>query len=395
MTMTSHPPVPRPALEAGTHRLVRLCTRHWFLRGWLDPLHRFAERHGYHALVRDNAVRLLEAAHIHRLRNDLDPGATRELATRALDGFERLAATGDADAAFEVAEAHRTGFGRPGNHWKALDAYARAADLGHSGAAERRALLAEREPIQDDAQERFARRALLKATYAQGQRPEWTTAGRDLRERWEGVGVRAGLVALGAAALIAGYILLDFTFFGTGHWRPDPARVAWGIIGKIHPPRSSDARRVWPAWLRPDVTSAQFSQDDYCNETGPPSRQFALGDLQGRVVLLHVVSEGGPLMQESIACFHDLEKRYAGQVEVVVVLLPGHSFSASIQAWVQILGDVRLCVPTDPRSLRPLGAMKVFPMTYVLDRRGRVRQRWVGFGAAITEEGVRAALAEA
>ena len=70
--MTPRPRPPSRSLEAGTHRLVRLCTRHWFLRGWLDPLHGFAEKRGYHGLVRDNAVRLLEAAHSHRLRNDLD-----------------------------------------------------------------------------------------------------------------------------------------------------------------------------------------------------------------------------------------------------------------------------------------------------------------------------------
>jgi hypothetical protein len=376
---------------------VRLCTRHWFLRGWLDPLHRFAERRDYRGLMRDNALRLLEAAHVHQLQNGQDSGTTRELAAQALDRFEALAAKGDTEAAFEVAEAHRTGFGRPANHWKALDAYERAETLGHPEAGERRRLLAEREPIQDDSQERFARRALLKATYGREQRPGWVAAtGHGFRECWEhGIGVRAAQTLLASAGLIAGYILLDFTFFGTGHWRPDPARVAWGLIGKIHPPRTADARRVWPAWLRPDVSSARFDQKDFYDETAAPSRQFSLGDFQGRVVLLHVVSEGGPLMHESLACFHDLEKRLAGQVEVVVVLLPGRSFSASIQAWVQILGDVKLCVPTDPRSLRPLGAMKVFPMTYVLDRRGRIRQRWVGFGAAITEEGVRAALAEA
>lgn len=361
----------------------------------MGPLHHFAERRGYPELIRQNGLNLLAAAHVLRLRGDEDPAHTRAMAAQALDRFELLATQGDADAAFQVAEAYRTGFGRPGNHWKALEAYDRAADLGHLEAAERRQRLAAGEAVLDDSHERFARQALLKATYGRSAgegRAASTWYG--IRDLWEhGIGLKATLVLLGAALLVAVYIGLDLYFFGMGHWRPDPSRVAWGLLGKINPPQDGTTHRVLPAWLRPDAQSATFDQANYTAD-GREVRTFAIGDYQGQVVLLYVVDEKHPILNESQACLLDLQERLAGRAEVLVVFIPGRTSVEVNRAWIQGISRIRVCAPLTPRSLRPLGAITTFPMTFILDRKGRIRQRWAGFGQAITEKALADALAE-
>ena len=373
---------------------TRVCSRHWLLHGCLEPLHALAQRRGVQDLILANAWRLLERAHAQALAGAISPGAVKALAAAALDQFEVLAQRGDAEAAFQVAEGYRTGFGRPGNHWLALDAYERAAALGHPEAGERRSLLAEHQPIQDDSQARFARQALLNATYGRssGQvRAQALHQGyRTFRE--DGIGPRGVFSLFAAAALLAGYITLDFYFLGLGHWRPDPTRVAWGLVGKIHPPREGSARWVPPRWLRADARDVSFIEMD---RTEAQATAYRVGDLAGRVVFLHVIDTDHPLLFESQAYLRGLKSRMAGRCDVFVLFLPRQDALASVQlGWLQEMTQIHPCYVPNPVAVRPLGSITRFPMNFVIDRQGRIRQRWVGFGEQLTDQSLAAALAE-
>ena len=373
---------------AATRRLTRFCARHSLLQPLLAPLYRHARQRGYRDLVRENALRLLEQAHVEHLTGG--PGA-REVATQALDHFEHLAAQGDPEAALQVAEAHRTGFGRVRNHWKAVEHYQIAADLGHPEARLRLQQLQDGE-APDDGREQFARQALLKATYGR-------TAGRRSRElaerfqeiRREGIGLRATLAVLLAAAVILGYITLDMYFFGLGHWRPDPTRVVWGLVGKIHPVQGQGVGRVLPGWLRPDVRSVAFTQKDLIRDS---SGRFSLGEFTGRPVFLHVVDGHHPMIAESVRYLRALEDRRVAGFECFVLYLPGQEAVADANFGIQMATEIAPVLAESPRAVRPLGAIETFPMNFMIDRHGRIRQRWTGFSQDLTEQALAGALAE-
>lgn len=379
--------------DRGLRSLIALCSRHWLLHRWLDPLHEWAVRRGLEDLTRADGFRLLERAHVQAMSPDCDRNDVQAMASRALDRFERLAGQGDAEAAFEVAEAYRTGFGRPGNHWLALEAYDRAAALGHPQAAERHRALAEREPIQDDRQGRFARQALIKATYARTTaQHHGQTLGRHLRvARVEGLGLRSSLAILGSAALILIYIFLDMYFLGLGHWRPDPTRVAWGLVGRIHPPRGGGPSMVLPGWLRQDAGDVTFTEVDQGEHT---ARVLTVRELQGQVVYLHVIDAQHPLLFESQNYLARLTGRLAGQCKVCILYLPGGRDTNVALMWIKEIANLNASYAHDPRGVRPLGTISAFPMNFVIDRRGRIRQRWVGFGPELTDACLAAAIAE-
>jgi hypothetical protein len=387
------PAVAEPLPDRALRGLIRLCASHWSLHRCLDSLYGLAVRRELADLIRADGLRLLEQAHVLELTGGAHRNDVQDLAGRALDRFERLAGQGDADAAWRVAEAHRTGFGRPGNHWRALEGYDRAAALGHPLAAERRRALAEREPIADDSHDRFGRQALLKATYA---RTATQHQGQLLGHHWhgfrqEGMGLRASLGIFAVAALVLSYGLLDFYFLGLGHWRPDPTRVAWGLIGRIHPPREGSARRVLPGWLRPDARDVTYTEVDPVDCS---SRVVRVAERPGRVVYLHVIDAQHPLLFESQAYLNDLQHRLGDRCDVCVLYLPGLRRTDVALAWIRELAGLNAAYAHDPRGVRQLGTVDRFPMNFIIDRRGRIRQRWVGFSAALSDTALAAALAE-
>jgi hypothetical protein len=190
---------------------------------------------------------------------------------------------------------------------------------------------------------------------------------------------------------VASYLGLDFYFMGLGQWRPDPSRVAWGVIGKIHPPRSASVHRVLPGWLRPDASSVAFREQPAWDEA---PALMGVSRFRGKPVVLHVLGGGRPLLHECQDYFRALKLRMAGTAEVHLILLAGSAPERPLVGWTAECTGLMLATPEGSRSLRPLGEMREFPMTFVLDRRGRIRQRWVGFGEALTEEALRGALAE-
>jgi hypothetical protein len=375
---------------AFTARLFRLCERHAALHRFLDGLCDRAEAQGQSALVRTHAHRLLERAHVERLRGESGEG--QETAEAALDRFERLADQGDVEAAWMVAEAHRSGFGRPRNHWKAIERYELAASLGHPEAADRARRMKEGEELPFGDFHALGRAALLRATY----RPEG--GGERVRKAWhwvleahrDGTGWRGPALCLGVVLCLVGYLGLDIYFFGMGAWRPDPSRVVWGLFGKIHPPREREVGRVLPGWMRPDVRSVAFHMTD-C--TGTRSGSFTLGDYQGKVVYVQVVDGRHPMVGESRTFFRNLYLR--SDIVYVHLFLLGLEAENGLTAQFQMATDIVMAFPEGSKAVRPLGNMTLFPMNFVLDRHGRVRQKWAGWSQELSEAALRDALAEA
>jgi len=376
-----------------TRSLVALCRGRWWLRGLLGPLYRHAERRGYKTLVRENASRLLEEAQVARLQGREDAG---DLAGAALDRWEALAAAGDAEGAWRLAEAHRTGFGRARHHWKAVEHYRLALDLGHPRAQGRLKALEAGEPVDAAEEEAEARRALLRSTYGEGEGARRLRrageAARDMRR--EGIGFRASAVILAAAGLLLGYLVLDVYFFGLGAWRPDPTRVVWGIVGKVHPPKGSGLGRVIPGWLRPDARSVTFTVSDFVGET---SGRHTLADFRGRVVYLHVVDGDHPMVREAGPALREMYRRRDPAFAGFVLLVPSGRPLEDLSSWnqgFQWAMEFAPAIAEGRKGARPLGSMTVFPMNYVIDRQGRIRQAWAGWSAELTEKAVREALAE-
>ncbi len=374
-------------------RLIGLCRRRWWLHRWLDPLYARAARKGDLALVREDADRLGDAAQVARLQGRAD---AEDLAERAMARWQQLADGGDPEAAFRLAEAHRTGFGRPRNHWKALDHYRLALDRGHPEAAGRLQALEAGEPIVDGASEAKARQALLRAVYgeAAGARRARAAAASYRELRREGVGFRmAASLLIGAGALFA-YVALDLFFFGLGAWRPDPARVAWGVVGRIHPPRGTGPGRAIPGWLRPDVRSVAFSVEDHIHER---SGRFSLGDFRGRVVYLLVVDGRHPAVRECRPFMAHLaqgeDPAVAGFVLMIPSGLPMEDLGSYTQGF-QWAFDFAPAIAEGPKGARPLGTLSRFPMNFVIDRQGRIRQRWLGWSEDLTRRAIQEALAE-
>lgn len=376
-----------------TRGLVELCRRRWWLCGLLGPLYRHAERRGYKGLVRENAARLLEEAQVARLRGR--DGAA-DLAGEALDRWEVLAGAGDPEGAWRLAEAHRTGFGRARHHWKAVEHYRLALDLGHPRAQARLQALEAGEPVDDSEEEAEARRALLRATYGEGEGiRRLRRAGEAAREmRREGIGFRASTVLLGIAGVLLAYLALDLYFFGLGAWRPDPSRVVWGIVGKVHPPKGMGLGKVLPGWLRPDARSVAFTVADAMREA---TGRRTLADYRGRVVYLLVVDGDHPMVREAAPALREMYHRRDPGFEGLVLMVPSGRPLEDVGSWnqgFQWAMEFAPAIAEGRKGVRPLGSMKVYPMNYVIDRQGRIRQAWAGWSQDLTERAVREALAE-
>jgi hypothetical protein len=249
------------------------------------------------------------------------------------------------------------------------------------------------EPADEGAFEAFGRQALLKATYApdRGRRQARTLAAGARELRREGIGYRGAAAILGAAGILLGYLVLDVYFFGMGAWRPDPGRVVWGLFGKIHPPRGTGVGRVLPGWLRPDARSVAFEVSDSIRAR---YGSYRLADFRGKVVYLHLVDGHHPTVREAVPYLQALDSRRSGDFESFILYVPALERVQDVHFAIEWALEMAPAVAPSAKAVRPLGTVATFPANFVIDRQGRIRQRWTGFSEAITEEAIQGALAE-
>lgn len=150
--------------------------------------------------------------------------------------------------------------------------------------------------------------------------------------------------------------------------------------------------RVLPGWLRPDARGVAFTLSD--QRGGSASGTFTLGDFQGKVVLLCLVDGMHPAPSEAVTYLRDLARMNDPGFKFHLLYQPRREDGASASTWIEFAYDLTPALPAGPKAFRPLGEVRTFPTFFVIDRKGRIRQRWAGFGQALTDAAIQAARAE-
>jgi len=206
----------------------------------------------------------------------------------------------------------------------------------------------------------------------------------DLHEN--GVGIHVSRIMLGGAFLILAFAGWK-TFIRNvplGHRAKD--REVWGDFGQRVKAQGGNLVPVVPQADRQLIGALAYMVQDTRGTKGD------LKDVKGRIGLLCVIRGKAPAFRESVPEWREIK----GNAEVESVLLylvegenPGLVFAVFRDELF-----VGLATPMDPSQLIPLGDLSDTPVTFVVDRQGRIRQRWVGFEKGLMKRAVEEALAE-
>ncbi len=130
----------------------------------------------------------------------------------------------------------------------------------------------------------------------------------------------------------------------------------------------------------------------YLDETG---RRGSLAEHRGKVVLVDVWATWCPPCRASLPEVAALQKR-GGSNFVVVAISVDRGGWQEVRPFLAKHPDMGLqaVVPAEANSLDSLGAVNAIPTTLVLDRRGRIRERWLGHHPGRAEKAIESALAE-
>lgn len=120
-----------------------------------------------------------------------------------------------------------------------------------------------------------------------------------------------------------------------------------------------------------------------------------LAEYSGKVVLVDVWATWCPPCQRSLPEVAALQKK-GGRDFVVLAVSVDRGGWADVTPFLQAHSDLGLqaMIPGPGVGLRPFGTIAAIPTTLVVDRRGRLRERWSGFMPGRAEEALRAALEE-
>ncbi len=188
--------------------------------------------------------------------------------------------------------------------------------------------------------------------------------------RTEGIGATASLCLVAASMAGIGLVL----------WRGSVAPV----------PSPGKRAGVIAPELRQDA-----SQVRYATLEGLP---LDAAGLQGKVVLIHLWSLRSAPCRIGLPELAALQASpaFAGKAEIVpIALAPGSA--AEVRGFLASHPNLRFraYVPSpEAPALGPLGAIAAVPTTFVLDRQGRVRQRWTGYVPGLAAAALKGALEE-
>lgn len=349
------------------------------------------------SVLRGPFRRRLSTRHLERRAEAGDSGARHRLGLVFRDGahdvpqdrilacrhFRVAAEAGHTQAMVDLAELLWWGKGGdPPDPQGALAWIVKARALGHPGLEEGE--------------------ASLRTAVSPASSPVVTPTEQRLTEaqrRWEeDLGPRASRWLLAGASVILFGIMVHLTYRNTS-WigRRDKNRVVWGdALNRVAAPRDAMTTLPIPASQRLEIEPL-----DYVLSGADGSRGKALStqSFRGRPALVMLVQGRFPAFRESLLELNALVPAYEDRAAFLVgtvVGLEGEQAAAGVLAYFAHYDFPRVPMGTLRGRLdQPaLGDLSLTPVTLVLDRQSRVRQRWVGFQPGLMKEALDAALAE-
>lgn len=118
-----------------------------------------------------------------------------------------------------------------------------------------------------------------------------------------------------------------------------------------------------------------------------------LGEFLGKVVVIDVWATWCPPCRKGLPEVAALQKK-GGEAFVVVPISVDRNGWEDVRPFLASQPGLGLqaYVPSSPESLEPFGAIPGIPTTIILDRQGRVRDRWSGYEPGRAEVALEAAL---
>jgi len=151
--------------------------------------------------------------------------------------------------------------------------------------------------------------------------------------------------------------------------------------------RSGPGHGVIPADQRQSVAAVTYLDSSGTRHT--------LAEHLGQVVVVDVWATWCPPCQRSLPEIAELQRREDKAFAVLAI-------SVDRKGWDDVrpyLGanpqlGLRAALPWDDHSLEPFGAIRGIPTTLIVDRQGRLRERWSGYDPGGADRALKSALAE-
>ncbi|OQA36952.1 MAG: Thiol:disulfide interchange protein TlpA [Acidobacteria bacterium ADurb.Bin340] len=120
-----------------------------------------------------------------------------------------------------------------------------------------------------------------------------------------------------------------------------------------------------------------------------------LAEFGGKVVLIDVWATWCPPCRKSLPEVASLQKR-GGEDFVVLAVSVDKGGWGDVTPFLQANSSLGLeaHVPGPGEGLKPFGSITAIPTTLVVDRQGRLRERWSGYAPGRAEQALAAALKE-
>lgn len=138
---------------------------------------------------------------------------------------------------------------------------------------------------------------------------------------------------------------------------------------------------------RPNVAQVSFRDTQ--------GQQGSLAEYAGKVVLVDVWATWCPPCRKSLPEVAELQKKAGSDYAVLAISVDREGFGA-VQPFLAANPGLGLSavVPAEARSLEPFGEIRGIPTTLIIDRQGRLRERWSGYVPGRAEKALQEALRE-
>lgn len=150
-----------------------------------------------------------------------------------------------------------------------------------------------------------------------------------------------------------------------------------------------------PGGRKTGGAAAENAQVETVSFLDAEGRRGSLADFKGKVVIVDVWATWCPPCRRSLPEVAALQGKGGGDFVVLAISVDREGFLA-VKPFLSERPELGLkaVVPENSQALAPFGAIDGIPTTLVIDRKGRVRERWSGFYPGRAEQALQAALAD-